>query len=68
MSADFLRDINASNMGEAMQYTVGAEFDQEANDDQHDPGGNQQSAHAEYLEFHPSKEVANLERGSLRSI
>ena len=30
MTADFLRDINASNMGEAMQYTVGAEYDQEA--------------------------------------
>lgn len=29
MTADFLRDINASNIGEAMQYTVGAEFDQE---------------------------------------
>lgn len=38
MTADFLRDIGANNLGEAMQYTVGAEYDQDA------PTGNAQQS------------------------
>lgn len=30
MTSDFLRDINAMNLAEAMQYTIGAELDEES--------------------------------------